>query len=131
MRDDRMHQFFLGSLEIHCNYVALNELRDFRPDHMRAEQLSSFLVEDDFHQTLIFPERNRLAVTHEWKTADANIDFFLLCGLFGQADGCNLWRAISAARNHRLVHRVRTETLDCLDANDALMLGLVRQHRRP
>ena len=32
--------------------------------------------------------------------------------------------------NQRLVHRVRLHALDRLDADDALVLGLVRQHRR-
>ena len=38
--------------------------------------------------------------------------------------------AVGAARDQVLVHRVRLHPLDRLDADDALVLGLVRQHRR-
>ena len=38
--------------------------------------------------------------------------------------------AIGAAGNEVLVHGVRMQALDGLDADHALMLGLVRQHRR-
>src|SRR5690606_19458087 len=42
----------------------------------------------------------------------------------------DLRAAIGAARNLQLVHGVRLLSGDGLDADDALMLGLVRQHRR-
>jgi hypothetical protein len=38
--------------------------------------------------------------------------------------------AIGAARYHPLVHRMRLQPLDRLDADHAFMLGLVREHRR-
>jgi hypothetical protein len=38
--------------------------------------------------------------------------------------------AIGAAGDLQLVHRCGLQALDGLDADDALVLGLVRQHRR-
>jgi len=37
--------------------------------------------------------------------------------------------AIGAARDEQFVHRVRVEAFDRLDADDALMLRLMREHR--
>ena len=50
--------------------------------------------------------------------------------LLGQADRSDLRRAIGAAGDHALVHRVRMQPLDGLDADDAFVLGLVREQRR-
>src|SRR5262245_6477570 len=97
---------------------------------MSAEQLAGLLVENDLHQPLILAERNRLAVAHEGKAAHPDVEFLLLRSLLGEADGRDLRRAISAAGDHRLVHRVRVEALDRLNANDAFMLGFVGKHRR-
>src|SRR4029453_14821398 len=44
-------------------------------------------------------------------------------------DGGDLRVAIGAAGNEVLVHGMRMQALDGLDADHALMLGLVRQHR--
>ena len=49
----------------------------------------------------------------------------------GQADAGDLRVAVGAAGNLELVEGMRVEPLDGLDADDALVLGLVRQHRRP
>src|SRR3569833_2939705 len=38
---------------------------------------------------------------------------------------------VGATRDLQLVHRMRVQAFDRLDADDALVLGLVRQHRRP
>src|SRR5262245_44731871 len=97
---------------------------------MSAEQLTGFLVENDLYQALILAERNCLAVAYEGKAADPDVELFLFRSLFGQADRCDLRRAIRAAGDHRLVHRVRVEALDRLNAHDAFMLGLVGKHRR-
>src|SRR5215510_14366478 len=97
---------------------------------MSAEQLTGFLVENDLYQALILAERNCLAVAYEGKATDPDVELFLFRSLFGQADRCDLRRAIRAAGDHRLVHRVRVEALDRLNANDAFMLGLVGKHRR-
>src|ERR1700675_1935589 len=53
VREYGVHQFFLGGLEIHRHHKTLDQFRHLRTDHMRAEQLPGFLVEDHFGQTLI------------------------------------------------------------------------------
>src|SRR6476660_1868674 len=97
---------------------------------MGTEQLSGFLVEDDLYQALVLAKSNRLAVTHEGKSADPNVELLFLGRLLCKPNGGDLRRAISAARDHQFIHRVRIEALDRLDADDAFMFGLVRQHRR-
>src|SRR5207244_11258541 len=49
----------------------------------------------------------------------------------GETDGGYLRIAIGTAGNEILVRGVRIQALDGLDADHALMLGLVREHRRP
>src|SRR6516164_2448720 len=91
MRTHRVHQFCFGGLEIHRDHVALDQLGDLSSDHVRSKERARRLVEDHLHQTLILAERNRLAVSDEWKSADANVDLFLLRRLLGQPDRGNLW----------------------------------------
>ena len=125
-----MHQFFFGGLQIHRHHVALDQFGDLRADHVRAEQLAGLLVEDHLDQALVLAERDRLAVADERKTPDADFAAALFRFRFGQTDRGDLRVAIGAAGNEVLVHRVRMQALDRLDADHALMLGLVRQHRR-
>ena len=130
MREHGVHQFFFGGFQIHRHYVTLDQFGDFGADHMRAEQLPGLLVEDDLHQALILAQRNRLAVADEGKAADADVELLLFGRLFGKAHGSDLRRAIRAAGDHQLVHRVRMQALDRLDADHALVLGFVGQHGR-
>ena len=125
-----MHQLFFGGLEVHRHHVALDELGDFGADHVGAEQLAGLLVEDHLDQALVLAERDRLAVADEGEAADADLDLLLLGRLLGQADRRDLRRAIGAAGNEPLVDRMRIEPLDRLDADDAFVLGLVREQRR-
>src|SRR6185437_10342515 len=85
----------------------------------------------DLDQTLILAERDGLAVADKGEAADADVELLVLARLLGQPDGGDLRRAIGAAWDHQFVHRVRIEALDRLDADDALVLGLVREHWRP
>src|SRR5882762_4540308 len=78
---------------------------------------------------ITFAKRDRLAVADERKAANPHIALLLLGGLLGETDRGNLRRAISAAGNKALLHRMWLEALDRLDADDALMLGLVREQR--
>src|ERR1700722_13310297 len=130
MREHRVHQFFFGRFQIHCHHVALDELSDLRADHVRAEKLPGLLVENDFDQPLVLAKRSRLAVADKGKTPDANVELLIFRRLFGQTNRGDLRRAIGATGNHQLVHRVRMQSLDRLDADDAFVLGLVRQKRR-
>src|SRR5690606_37841537 len=57
MREDRVHQLFLGRLEVHGDDEALDHFRHFRANHMRAEKLAGLLVEDRLDHALILAER--------------------------------------------------------------------------
>src|SRR6266851_3766950 len=96
---------------------------------MRPEQLAGLLVEDHLDQALVLTQCDRLAVADKRKTPDADFTAALLCRRLGEADRGYLRIAIGAARNEVLVHGVRMQTLDGLDAYHAFVLGLVRQHR--
>src|SRR3569833_7221 len=87
MWEDGVHQLFFRRLEIHCDDVTLDKLGHLGADHVRAEQLAGLLVEDDLHQPLVFPERDRLAITDEGEAADADVELLLLAGLLREADG--------------------------------------------
>src|SRR5882757_6390825 len=92
LRDGRMgkngvHQLFLGGFEIHRDDESLDQFGDFGADEMRAEQLAGLVVEDHLGHALILAERHRLTVAGERKATDADIEIFVLCGRFGEADG--------------------------------------------
>src|SRR5262249_43058114 len=59
----------------------------------------------------------------------ADVELVLFRRLLGKADRSDLRRAVSAARDQPLVHGMRLEAFDCLDADDALVLGLVGEQR--
>eukprot|EP01035_Chromulina_nebulosa_P059483 gene59483-81414_t len=67
-------------------------------------------------------ERDRLAVADEREPTDLDVEAGLPRLFLGQADGSDLRMAIGAARNHRLVHRMRMLAGDRLDTDDALVL---------
>ena len=94
-----MHQFFFRGFEIHRDDITLDQFSDFGADHMRAQQLSGLGIEDDLGHTLVFTERDRLAVADEREAANLDLAFLLFRRLLGQADGRNLRMAIGAARN--------------------------------
>ena len=48
-----VHELFFRGLEIHRHHVTLNQFRDLRANHVRAEKLAGLLVKDHFDQTLI------------------------------------------------------------------------------
>ncbi len=130
MREHGVHQLLFRRLQIHGDDVALDQLGDLRADHVGPEQLAGLLVEDDLDQALVLAERDGLAVADEGEAADADLAAVLLGLGFRQADGRHLRMAIGAARDQILVHGMRVEALDRLDADHALMLGLVSQHGR-
>src|SRR6516165_551406 len=130
MREHGVHQLFFRGLEIHRDHITLDQLGDLGADHMRAEELARFFVENHLDQSLILAKRDGLAVADEWKAADANVELLVLGRLFGESDRSDLRRAIRASWNQEFIHRVRMQALDGLDANHAFVLGFVRQKRR-
>ena len=94
-----MHQLFLGRLKIHRDHVALDQFGHLGADHVRAQELSGLLVEDHLDQALVLAERNRLAVTDERETTDADFAAALLRSFLGEADRGYLRLAIGAAGN--------------------------------
>src|ERR1035441_8745542 len=128
-REDGVHQFFFRGFQVHRHHITLDQFGNLDADRGADEELPGLLVEDHFDQALVLAERDGLAVADEGKAADADVDLFILGRLFGQADRGDLRRTISAAGNQQLVHRMRLQALDRLDADHAFVLGLVRQHR--
>src|ERR1700704_1110816 len=131
MREHGVHQLFFRGFEVHGNHVTLNQFGHLGTDHVRTEQLAGLLVEDHLDQSLVFAERDRLAIADKRETPDADLTPALFGPRFREPDRGNLRIAIGAARNEILVGGMRMQALDGLDANHAFMLGLVRQHRWP
>jgi hypothetical protein len=67
MREDRVHQLFLGRLEVHGDDEALDQLGHFRADHVRAEQLAGLLVEDRLDQPWSSPSAIALPLAPKGK----------------------------------------------------------------
>ena len=123
-------QLLLGRLEVHGDDEALDQLGHLGADHVGAEKLAGLLVEDRLDQPFRLAQRNRLAVADEGEAPDIDLEAGFLRPLLGKPDRGDLRIAIGAARDLQLVHRMRVLAGDRLDTDDALVLGLVRKHRR-
>ena len=130
MRENGVHQFFFRGFKSHGQDEALDQFRDFRADHMGANQASGFCVENGLDQALIFAQRNGFAVGEEGEAADLQFVSGGFCFGLREANGGDLWMAIGAAGNLLFLHRVRGHALDAFNADDTFMFGLVGQHRR-
>ena len=85
---------------------ALDQLGHFGADHVRAEKLAGFCVEDGLDQTFRLAHGDSLAVGHIGEPPNANLAALFLGGLFGHAEGRNLGPAIGTAGNLRHIQRV-------------------------
>ncbi len=97
MWEDGMHQFFFRRLQCPGNTVALDKFCHFSADHVGAQQLAGFCIENGFYQTFRFAECNGLAVTHKRETPDFHVvsRFFGLG--FRHPDRRDLRKAVSTS----------------------------------
>src|SRR5438105_9856902 len=131
VRKDRMDQLGLGRLQGFGDRVALDQLCHLGADHMRAQELTGFAVEDRLDHSLGLAERYRLAVSDEREMADLDLVAGIARSLFGQSDAGDLRPAIGASRDVADVERVHVvDPGDVLDANHPLLARLVGQPRR-
>ena len=84
MREHRVHQLLFGGLQVHRHDETLDQLGDFGADHVGAEELAGLLVEDHLGETLVLPQRDRLAVADEREAPDPDVELLLLGGLLGE-----------------------------------------------
>ena len=52
MREHRVHQLLLGRLQRHRHDISLDQLGHLGPDHVGAEQLAGFGIEDRLDQSV-------------------------------------------------------------------------------
>src|SRR5262249_3944518 len=124
-----MHQLFFRRLEVHRDHITLDQFGYFGADHVRADELPGFLVEDHLDEALILAERNRLPIAHKGEATDTDLAAALFRPGLGEADRGDLRIAVSAAWDEVLVEGMRVQPLDRLATDHALLLGLVREHR--
>ena len=90
VREDRVHEVFLGQFTFARDHIALDELGHFSADHMRAEKLAGFRIEDCFDEALWLSERNRLAVADEREATDLDVVASFLRLFLRQTNACYL-----------------------------------------
>src|SRR3546814_19660469 len=73
MGEDGVHELLLGGFELAGDDIALDQLRHFRADHMRAEQFAGRLVEHRLAEALGLAQRDRLAVADEGELTDLHL----------------------------------------------------------
>ena len=131
MREDRVHQVFLGELTFASDHVALDELSYFCTHHVRAKQLSCFGIEDCFDQAFRLTQSNGFTVPDEWELADFQLFTGLLGFVFGQTNARDLRVAIGTAGHIPIIERVRLIDFagDLFDTDDTLMASFVREPR--
>src|SRR5690348_11050355 len=106
MREYRGDQLGLGGLQRLGDRITLDQLGNFRADHVSAQQLAGLGVEDRLDETLGLTQGNRLAVADERKLADLDLQPLGLGRRLGQADARHLRLAVGAARDVLGLHRM-------------------------
>src|ERR671924_2092578 len=112
-----MHQFLFRGFEVHRHHVALNELGYVCADHVGAKECSALCLEDYLDEPLILAHRYGLAVADEGEPADPDFELLLPCTFFRQSNRGDLRRTVRTARNEALIHGMRPQALNRLDAN--------------
>src|SRR5262249_10206958 len=110
---------------------ALDQLGRLGADDVGAEQRAALGIEDRLHQPVRLAKSDRLAVGRIREAPDPDLASAFARRLLGEPDGCDLRRAVGAARDVGLVDGMDIiEAGDLLDADDALVARLVREPRR-
>src|SRR5690606_13143732 len=107
-----------------------NKLGNVRPDHVRAENLAIFGINDQLDEPFGFSNPPCLSAGGEWEFPDLDVVACLASVLLSQTNACNLWLAVRTARNIAIIERMNLKTCDCLDAENAFSGCFVRKPRR-
>jgi hypothetical protein len=97
VREDGVHQVGFRRLQLPRDDIALDELGDFRADHVGAQQLARLRIEHGLDEAFRLAERDRLAVADEGELADLDLAALLLGARLGEADAGDLRARIGAA----------------------------------
>jgi hypothetical protein len=118
---------FRGRAEFHRERGFGDHCSGERADDVNAEHFVGFGVGDYLHKAIGVAVGFGAAVRHEGEFAD--LDLAALLGLFlGQANVSDFGHGVDDAGDHCVVHDAGL-TRDKLRRRNALILGLVRQHR--
>ena len=131
MREDGVHQVFLGGFKRLADHIALDQFGDFGPDHVGAQQLAGLGIEHGLDQPLGLAQGDGLAIADKRELADLDgISGLFRLGL-GQTDGCDLRVAIGTARDGIGFDRMDVVLArDQFCHHDPFVAGLVRQPGR-
>ena len=97
VREYGVSEINVGEFALARYDIALNQLGDFRADHMGAKQLTGLLVEHGFHHAVGLAHGDGLAIANERKAADLDIVALFFRGFLSQADTGDLRVGIGTA----------------------------------
>ena len=126
VREDGVHEIGLDQFGGLADGVALDQLGDFRADHMRAQQFASLGIKHGFDKTFCLTQSDCLAIAQEWEVTDFYLKARLFGLGFGHADAGDLRVAIGAAGDVQRVHSVRVGTSNRFSRDHTLMACLMR-----
>lgn len=131
MRKDHRQEAFVCGLQVTGDAKALDLFRDLCANHMRAQQLAGFSIENRLHKTLCLAAGQRLTIALIRELTDPDGPSPCQGRRFRQAQTGNLGPGISATRHIVAIERVGAfDTGQGLNAEHAFVAGLVRQTRR-
>ena len=119
--------FLLCCLQPFRQYHLGQYLRRFRPDNVRAEQLSVFGVKNQLAKAIDFTECLGFAVGRKIKFAYLDFQSLVAALLLRQADTGHLRCTICAARYHAVIHLTIAGTKHPFHGDGGLHTGHVRQ----
>ena len=121
-------EIFRRAAEFHQHRRLVDHLAGAEADDMHAEHAVGRLVGEDFHETVGVQHGAGAAVRREREFPDLVVDAGLLQLFLGLADRGDFGAGVDDARDDVVVHMAGLAG-DDLGHRDALVLGLVREHR--
>src|SRR5690554_4026906 len=105
MRVHSLDDLSLGSFELTGEDQLRKQFGDVLTDHMRAQQFTILLVEDELHETIALPGCQGTAAGLEGELADLDIAAGFSSLLFGHTHARDLRMSIGAAGNVIVIDR--------------------------
>jgi hypothetical protein len=115
--------FFFGGFKVHGEDQLGEEFGDVFADHVSAEQLAVFRVEDEFDEAFGFTGGQCAAAGAEGEFTDFDLAVFGSQFLFGSTHGGDLGVRIGAGGDVAIINGMGVQATDALDAIDRFVVG--------
>src|SRR5712664_3013601 len=110
----------MGGLQRTSNPYLRNQITRLRSQDMGSQEFIRVRIKNHFDEPLTAANGQRFATGAKRKTADTKRSSRLACRLFGHPHTCDLWLAVSAARDIVVGHTGILHPSNGFDGRNAL-----------